>query len=136
MRRPRRTAEGTFETGFVEHAYIEPEAGYAVPRRRPHRPIVAPARRRPTWTARTSRACSASRKTEVRIVPTACGGGFGGKLDVSVQPILAVAAWKLKQPVRIVYSRTESMASTTKRHPAAIWAKASADAEAASPPTR
>ena len=30
----------------------------------------------------------------VRIRPTACGGGFGGKLDVSVQPLLAVAAWK------------------------------------------
>ena len=54
----------------------------------------------------------------MRIRPTACGGGFGGKLDVSVQPLLAVAAWVTERPVRIVYSRTESMASTTKRHPA------------------
>ena len=66
---------------------------------------------------------------QVRIVPTACGGGFGGKLDVSIQPLIAIAAWITKQPVRIVYSRTESMASTTKRHPSKIWAKASADAE-------
>jgi aldehyde oxidoreductase len=31
--------------------------------------------------------------------------------------------------VRTIYTRTESMASTTKRHPARIWAKSSADAE-------
>ena len=65
----------------------------------------------------------------VRIVPTACGGGFGGKLDVSVQPILAVAAWLTGRPVRAVWSRAESMASSTKRHPASIRARMSADAE-------
>jgi CO/xanthine dehydrogenase Mo-binding subunit len=54
---------------------------------------------------------------QVRIIPTAVGGGFGSKLDLSVQPFVALAAWKLGQPVRMVYSRTESMMSTTKRHP-------------------
>src|SRR5260221_3617443 len=54
----------------------------------------------------------------VRIIPTAVGGGFGSKLDLSVQPFLAVAAWHLGKPVRMVYSRTESIVSTTKRHPA------------------
>ena len=66
---------------------------------------------------------------KVRIVPTACGGGFGGKMDVAVQPLLAVAARKFGRPVRIVYTRTESMTSTTKRHPSHIEAKASADAQ-------
>ena len=67
-----------------------------------------------------ARAWRCGRRT-CRIVPTACGGGFGGKLDVSVQPILAVAAWKTGQArCSLVYSRTESMASTTKRHPARI----------------
>jgi CO/xanthine dehydrogenase Mo-binding subunit len=65
----------------------------------------------------------------VRIRPTACGGGFGGKLDQSVQPLLAVAAWVTRRPVRIVYTRTESMASTTKRHPARIQAKVAAHAD-------
>jgi CO/xanthine dehydrogenase Mo-binding subunit len=59
----------------------------------------------------------------VRIVPTACGGGFGGKLDLSVQPLIGLAAWLLKRPVRCTYSRVESMASTTKRHPARITAR-------------
>ena len=59
----------------------------------------------------------------VRIVPTACGGGFGGKLDLSVQPLVALAAWKLGRPVALVYTRPESMAASTKRHPARIAAQ-------------
>ena len=46
---------------------------------------------------------------QVRIIPTAVGGGFGAKLDLSVQPFVALAAWNLKRPVRMVYSRTESL---------------------------
>ena len=65
----------------------------------------------------------------VRIVPTACGGGFGGKLDMAVQPLVAVAAWVLDRPVRCVYTRPESMRSTTKRHPARITATLGADAD-------
>src|SRR5260370_40896552 len=60
----------------------------------------------------------------VRIVATAVGGGFGSKLDLSVQPFLAVAAWRLRKPVRMVYSRTESIVSTTKRHPARMRLRA------------
>ena len=59
----------------------------------------------------------------MRIIPTAVGGGFGAKLDLSVQPFVALAAWLLGRPVRMIYSRTESIMSTTKRHPAAIRAK-------------
>jgi aldehyde oxidoreductase len=65
----------------------------------------------------------------VRIVPTACGGGFGGKLDLSVQPLIALAAWKLGRPVALVYTRPESMAASTKRHPARVRAKFGCDAE-------
>jgi CO/xanthine dehydrogenase Mo-binding subunit len=63
---------------------------------------------------------------KVRIIPTAVGGGFGSKLDLSVQPFLALAAWHLNETVRLVYSRTESMVSTTKRHPARIHCRAGA----------
>ena len=121
------TVEDHFETSFVEHAYIEPEAGYAV-----HRDDcmeVAACTQTPYMDrAETARVLGVE-ENEVRIRPTACGGGFGGKLDVSVQPLLAVAAHATGRPVRIVYSRTESMVSTTKRHPARIWAKASANNE-------
>jgi CO/xanthine dehydrogenase Mo-binding subunit len=64
---------------------------------------------------------------DVRIIPTACGGGFGGKLDISVQPLLAVATWILGKPVATIYERPESMMSSTKRHPATIHAKFACD---------
>ncbi len=124
------TAEGRFETAFVEHAYIEPEAGFAVPiGAGPDRIEVAACTQAPYMDLEETARVLGVDQSRVRIRPTACGGGFGGKLDVSVQPLLAVAAWVTKRPVRIVYTRTESMASTTKRHPARIWAKSSADAQ-------
>ena len=55
----------------------------------------------------------------VRIIPTAVGGGFGAKLDLSVQPFVALAAWHLKKPARMVYSRFESILSTTRRRTSA-----------------
>src|SRR5438876_9556221 len=63
----------------------------------------------------------------VRIIPTAVGGGFGTKLGLSVQPFVALVAWHLRQPVRMVYSRTESIVSTTKRHLARMRLKAGAN---------
>ena len=62
---------------------------------------------------------------QVHIVPSAIGGGFGGKLDISVQPLLAVAAWKLGRPVRLVYDAAGVDAvARTKRHPAQMTATA------------
>ena len=119
------TATGSFTTAFVEHAYIEPEAGYAV--RVGERIEVTACTQAPYMDLEEVARVLGLAQEAVRIRPTACGGGFGGKLDVSVQPLLALAAWLLQRPVRIIYSRIESMASSTKRHPARISAKASAD---------
>ncbi|MDP2802341.1 MAG: molybdopterin-dependent oxidoreductase [Phreatobacter sp.] len=121
------TAEGRFRTGFVEHAYIEPEAGYAI-RVGDRIEVTACTQAAVMDQEEVARVVGIS-MAQVRIIPSACGGGFGGKLDVSIQPLIAVAAWLTKKPVRIVYSRTESMASTTKRHPSQIHALMSADAE-------
>src|SRR5579864_5367043 len=113
--------EEEYETGFVEHAYIEPEAGWA---RRVGDGIEIEACTQSPYMDRSDIARILGIPPEaVRIIPTAVGGGFGSKLDLSVQPFVALAAWHLKRPVRMVYSRTESIVSTTKRHPAAIRAK-------------
>ena len=120
-------ADGRFTTSFVEHAYIEPEAGWAErvgDRIELHVTTQTPYMDRDE-TAHVLRVPP----DRVRIVPTACGGGFGGKLDLSVQPLLAVAATLVDRPVALVYERPESMASTTKRHPAEIFAKFGCDAE-------
>jgi len=46
-----------------------------------------------------------------------------------VQPLVAVAAWKLGRAVRLVYERPESMQSSTKRHPATMQASAACDSD-------
>jgi CO/xanthine dehydrogenase Mo-binding subunit/aerobic-type carbon monoxide dehydrogenase small subunit (CoxS/CutS family) len=121
------TTAGSFETSFVEHAYIEPEAGHAIPHA-DHMEIVACTQAPALDREAVARVLGVA-EAAVRIRPSACGGGFGGKLDVSVQPLLAIAARRVNRPVRMVYSRTESMASSTKRHPALLSARMSADAE-------
>ena len=120
-------AEGVWQTAYVEHAYIEPEAGFA--QRVGDRMEVHVTTQTPYMDRDEVALVLGLAPEAVRIVPTACGGGFGGKLDQSVQPMLAVAAWHLDQPVACVYTRPESMASTTKRHPAHIRARMGCDAE-------
>ncbi len=120
-------AEGRFRTSFVEHAYIEPEAGFAAPGPDGAMTVVA-CTQAPVMDREEVARVLGVPDERVRIVPSACGGGFGGKLDVSVQPLLAVAARAAGRPVRMVYSRTESMASSTKRHPAILHARMAADA--------
>jgi CO/xanthine dehydrogenase Mo-binding subunit/aerobic-type carbon monoxide dehydrogenase small subunit (CoxS/CutS family) len=117
-------AEIEVETQFVEHAYIEPEAGSA--QVTGDRVEIAACTQTPYMDRDEVAHILGLPKSAVRILPTATGGGFGGKLDVSVQPLLAIAAFKLRRPVRMVYTRPESMMSTTKRHPAHIRAKATA----------
>jgi aldehyde oxidoreductase len=119
-------AEGMFETSFVEHAYIEPEAGHA--RRVGERIEVHVTTQTPYMDRDEVAIVMGLRPDQIRIVPTACGGGFGGKLDLSVQPLLALAAWLLDRPVACVYTRPESMMATTKRHPARVRARFGADA--------
>ncbi|MSP76010.1 MAG: aldehyde oxidase [Rhodospirillaceae bacterium] len=120
-------AEGVFETAFVEHAYIEPEAGWA--RRVGDRIEIHVTTQTPYMDRDEIANVMQLRPESVRIVPTACGGGFGGKLDLSVQPLVAIAAWLLKRPVACVYTRPESMAATTKRHPARVSARFGCDAD-------
>jgi len=53
---------------------------------------------------------------QVRVIYTPAGGAFGGREDISVQLVLALAAWKLQRPVKLVWSREESIRGHHKRH--------------------
>jgi aldehyde oxidoreductase len=119
--------EAEYETGFIEHAYIEPEAGFA--RRVGDRIEVQACTQAPYNDLKDIAAILGIPESSVRIIPTAVGGGFGSKLDLSLQPFLAVAAWHLRKPVRMTYSRPESIRSTTKRHPSKIVCRAGATFE-------
>ena len=116
-------AQGTWETSYVEHAYIEPEAGYAV--KRGQRLELFVSTQTPYMDRDEVAQVLGIAPDQVRIIPSAVGGGFGGKLDCSVQPLLAVAAWILEKPIRCTFTRPESLASSTKRHPAKMKASAS-----------
>ncbi len=131
MQQASHIAEATYQTHYVEHAYIEPEAGYAdvfVDQGRERLRVFA-CTQTPVMDKEEVARILQLPPEAVHIVPSEIGGGFGGKLDVSLQPLLAVAAWTLKRPVRTVYSRSESMVSTTKRHPSQIHARYACDAE-------
>ena len=112
------TVEARFTSGFVEHAYIEPEAGFA--RVVDGRMEIHACTQAPVMDLESMEILLGMDRSRIRIVPTAVGGGFGSKLDISLQPYLALGALKTGRPVRMVYSRTESMQSTTKRHPSDI----------------
>ena len=120
-------ATGTFETVHVEHAYIEPEAGYA--ERHGDRIAVFASTQTPYMDRDEIALIMGFEPDRVQVIPSACGGGFGGKLDLSLQPLVAMAAWILDRPVRCVFTRPESMRATTKRHPARITASLGADAD-------
>lgn len=115
------TVEGHFQSGFVEHAYIEPEAGYAL--MDGDKVEVYACTQAPVMDLDALEDILAMPRNKIRVIPTAVGGGFGAKLDISVQPYLALAAIKTGKPVRLNYTRTESMQSSTKRHPSDIQLK-------------
>jgi CO/xanthine dehydrogenase Mo-binding subunit/aerobic-type carbon monoxide dehydrogenase small subunit (CoxS/CutS family) len=120
-------AEGAFSTGFIEHGYIEPEAAFA--RRTGDRIEVHCCTQAPFMNRDGLASLLGLPSDAVRIVPTAVGGGFGSKLDLTTQPYVALAAWLLDRPVRITYTRSESISSSTKRHPSEISMRIGTDAD-------
>ena len=106
----------TYTTPFCEHAYLEPESALAYRDNEGHLVV-----RSATQYAHLHRRAVAETMglplEQVRILPTVVGGAFGAKTDVSCECVVALLALKTGQPVKIVYSRAESFASTAKRHP-------------------
>ncbi|MCT7376391.1 molybdopterin-dependent oxidoreductase [Chelativorans salis] len=121
------TVSGAVETSYVEHAYIEPEAGFAA--MEGDTLIIKACTQAPYMDRDDTAAVLGLPPEKVRIVPLATGGGFGSKLDISLQPLIGLVALKTGRPAALVYTRGDSMRSTTKRHPAAMKATISADAE-------
>lgn len=121
------TVSGALETSYVEHAYIEPEAGYAF--MDGDTLVIKACTQSPVMDRDDTAAIMGSCAEKVRIIPSATGGGFGSKLDLSVQPLIGLVAMKTGRPAALVYTRQESMASTTKRHPALMKATIGADAD-------
>ncbi len=116
---------GSMETAFVEHAYIEPEAGSAW--MEGDTLCIRACTQAPVMDRDDTALILALPPERVRMIPSAVGGGFGSKLDVSLQPLIGLVTLRTGRPCRMTYSRAESMASTTKRHPAEMQGRIGCD---------
>jgi CO/xanthine dehydrogenase Mo-binding subunit/aerobic-type carbon monoxide dehydrogenase small subunit (CoxS/CutS family) len=118
--------EDTWQTQWIEHAYIEPEAGVAYAEPDGTTTLVVS-----TQTPYMDRDATAKvlgvPPERVRVVQAVTGGGFGGKLDLSIQPYLALAVRRFGRPVRCAFSREESILATVKRHPYEVRFRLGAD---------
>ena len=106
----------TYETQMVEHGYIEPEAALAEP---------AAGGGIKVWSATKSahmdqeEICRVTglEKDQVRVAAPHIGGSFGGKSDLAINCMAALLCLATGRPVKMVYTREESMRVSTKRHP-------------------
>ena len=108
--------EETYSTQAIEHAYLEPEAGLAYVDHDGVVTIVSPDQNVTHHRHMLARII-AKPISKVRFIMSPVGGGFGGKEDMIYQGMLALLAMKTQRPVRLVFTREESIVSTAKRHP-------------------
>jgi CO/xanthine dehydrogenase Mo-binding subunit len=114
--------ESEYRTPVQEHAYLQPEAGLAYIDEAGRVTVVAGGQ----WTHEDQEQISHALNMpndSIRVIYPAIGGAFGGREDMSVQIVLALAAWKLQRPVKIVWSRQESIIGHGKRHATVIRSK-------------
>lgn len=106
----------TYITHFAEHAYMEPEAGVGYIDEE-GRIVVVAGTQSPHFTQSEIAYALGLEKDQVRVIQATTGGGYGGKHEVAIHCLLALAVLHLRRPVKIRYTRQESMATTCKRHP-------------------
>ena len=114
--------EGEYHTPFQEHAYLQPEAGLSYLDEEGRITIKAGGQ----WTHADREQVAHALglpDEQVRVIYPAIGGAFGGREDMSVQIVLGLATQKLKKPVKIIWSRQESIIGHGKRHPIVLRAK-------------
>lgn len=114
--------ENTYRTQQVEHAYLEPEAGIGYVDHDGVVTILSPSQNI-THHRHMLASILDLPINKVRCIMSAVGGGFGGKEDMIYQGMLAIAAMKTGRPVRLVYTREESITTTAKRHPSRVTLK-------------
>lgn len=107
--------EETYHLGPQEHAYLQPDAGVAWIDEE-GRVVVKSAGQ---WAHDDRRQIARSLdllEEQVRIQYAAIGGAFGGREDLTVQILLAVAVYKIGRPIKMVWDREETTIGHPKRH--------------------
>jgi CO/xanthine dehydrogenase Mo-binding subunit len=118
--------ERTYRTTYIEHSYLEPDAGAGYIDFDETLVIFA-STQNPHYDHKEVVGLLGLEDEQVRIIQAATGGGFGSKLDMNVQGLIGLALFHLRRPVRIVYSREEAYLATAKRHPLEMKLKTGAD---------
>ncbi|MDD5468043.1 MAG: xanthine dehydrogenase family protein molybdopterin-binding subunit [Anaerolineales bacterium] len=104
-----------YHTPMQEHVFMEPEAGLGYIDEEGRVTLVTAGQ--DTHEDRVQIAEALDLPVEqVRVIYPAIGGSFGGREDLSMQTALALAAWKVRQPVKLSWSREESIVGHHKRH--------------------
>ncbi len=107
--------EHTYRCQYVDHAYLEPEAGVAWVDA--DGVVVIRVATQVIEHFRDVAEVLGLAHNKVRVIAPYVGGGFGGKEDVTVEVFLGLLAWRTQRPVRMVWSRQESLLARPKRHP-------------------
>ena len=108
-------AHGIFTVPFTEHAFMEPETAVGIPDGEDGIFVITGAQGIYDEKHELSEYLGIPME-KVRIRSAVVGGGFGGKEDMSVQHQAALCAFLLKQPVKVTFSRQESINYHPKRH--------------------
>lgn len=108
--------ENTYYTGRQEHAFLETEGGVALIEADGSLTVYAGSHYPHRDQLQLSR-CLNIPTEQIRVVSSPVGGAFGGKDELTIQPIMALLAFKTGRPVKMVMSREESIKSYWKRHP-------------------
>jgi aldehyde oxidoreductase len=107
--------QGEYSTPFVDQGFLEPEAGLAVAGEDGGITIWTGVQN-PFDIRRQVATVLGLQEEEVRMINMAVGGAFGGKCDVSLQIFLALGAQKTGRPVKMIFSRADSLRFHPKRH--------------------
>jgi CO/xanthine dehydrogenase Mo-binding subunit len=108
--------ESTFTTQMVEHVPMEPHASIAEWDANGRVTIHTSLGRITLGRADISRTLELP-INRIRIIATVVGGNFGGKNEITTEPILALLSKKTGRPVKSVYTREDEFISSTTRHP-------------------
>jgi len=111
--------EKTYTTTWVDHAYLEPDGGIAFWDEIGRLTIICPTQN-VHYDQREVASFLGLPLEKIRMIQASTGGAFGGRLDITIQCFLALAAFHLKKPVKIVYTREEVFQVISKRHPLKI----------------
>ncbi len=109
----------TYSTPYTEHAFMEPECAVALSEGEDGVLVHTSGQSIYDEQHEISRMLKLPHE-KVRCHSMLVGGGFGGKEDMSVQHLAALAAWTLKVPVKVKLTRQESLTVHPKRHPMEI----------------